>query len=183
MAGSLFDQLKKSGLVDEKKAKKAKKEKYQKSKQQKGKKAVAQPDDAVNIAAKQAQQQKVERDRQLNLQRQQQQGVKAQKAALHQLIKSNKLSDFDGDADYNFVDNNKVKMLHLNQDTYKLLVSGRLRVVRFSGSYALIPQAAAEKVVVLNADALIPLTGKDDSVAEEDKDHYAQFEVPDDLTW
>ena len=35
MAGSLFDQLKKAGLVDEKKAKKVKQEKYQQTKQNK----------------------------------------------------------------------------------------------------------------------------------------------------
>ncbi len=38
MAGSLFDQLKKSGLVDAKKANQIKKQKYQQSKQKKGKK-------------------------------------------------------------------------------------------------------------------------------------------------
>ena len=39
MGNSLFDQLEKSGLVDEKKAKQAKKEKRKQSKQQRGKQA------------------------------------------------------------------------------------------------------------------------------------------------
>jgi len=184
MANSLFDQLKKAGLVDEKKAKKAKKDKYQQSKQNKSKKkSASNTDDGTKTAAQQAQQQKAERDRQLNQQRQQQQAEKANKAALRQLIETNKLSEYDGELSFNFVDANKVKTLHVNPDTHQQLADGRIRVARFAGGYALLSKLAAEKIQQRDESVLIPLAAEDPSLSKDDQDHYAQFEVPDDLTW
>lgn len=184
MANSLFDQLKKAGLVDEKKAKKAKKDKYQQAKQGKNKKkGQSGADNATKIAAQQAQQQKAERDRQLNLQRQQQQAEKANRAAVRQLIEANKLSDYDGELSFNFVDANKVKTLHVNPDTHQQLADGRLRVARFGTGYALLSKAAAEKIQQRDESVLIPLANDEASLSKEDQEHYAKFEVPDDLTW
>jgi len=182
MAGSLFDQLKKSGLVDEKKANKVKREKYQKSKQNKSKKGQAKQNEAAQLAAEAAQK-KAERDRQLNQERQQQQAQKAVKAELHQLIDSNRLKNVGGDMAYNFVDGTAVKTLNVNADTHKRLVADKIRIVRFKGNYALLPEATAEKVAQRDSSVLIPLAKKDDTLSKEDEEFYAQFEVPDDLIW
>ena len=185
MAGSLFDQLKQAGLVDEKKAKKAKQQKYQQSKKKKGKKGQAAGDDATAVAAQQAQQaqqQKVARDRQLNLERQQQQAQKAEQAAVRQMIDSNRLRDVAGDDRFNFVDANKVKTVYINKPVHQQLVDGQVRVARLDGGYALLPKAVAEKIHQRDATVLIPLA-IDETLSKEDQDHYSQFEVPDDLDW
>ncbi|MDG4812535.1 DUF2058 domain-containing protein [Hydrogenovibrio sp. 3SP14C1] len=182
MAGSLFDQLKKSGLVDEKKAKKVKREKYQQSKQNKSKKGQTTQTEATKLAAEAAQQ-KSERDRQLNQERQQQQAQKAAKAELYQLIDSNRLKNVDGDIAYNFVDGTAVKTLNVNADTHKRLVADKIRIAKFKGGYALLPETIIEKVAQRDSSVLIPLAQKDDTLSKEDEEYYAQFEVPDDLIW
>ncbi len=182
MAGSLFDQLKQAGLVDEKKAKKAKQQKYQQSKKKKGKKGQDVGDDVTAVAAKQAQQQKAARDRQLNLERQQQQAQKAEQAAVRQMIDSNRLRDVAGDERFNFVDANKVKTVYVNKPVHQQLVDGQVRVAGLDGGYALLLKAVAEKIHQRDATVLIPLA-VDETLSKEDQDHYSQFEVPDDLDW
>lgn len=182
MAGSLFDQLKKAGLVDEKKAKKAKQEKYQQTKKNKGKKGEVQQSEAAKLAAEAAQQ-KAERDRQLNLERQQQQAKKALQAELRQVIESNRLKNTNGDIAYNFADDNKVKTIYVNAEIHKRLSADKIRIARFSGDYALVPDTAVEKIEQRDKDVLIPLAGVDESLSKEDQDYYAQFEIPDDLVW
>ncbi len=182
MAGSLFDQLKKAGLVDEKKAKKAKRQKYQKTKQKKGKKGQETEDDAT-VAAQHAQQQKVARDRQLNQQQQQQQAKKAEQAALRQLIDSNRLSGYEGEERFNFVDGKRVKTLHVKPAIQRQLAEGAVRIARFNNGYALLPNAAAEKISQRDTTVLIPLAVADAAQSKEEDEHYSQFEVPDDLNW
>ena len=183
MAGSLFDQLKKAGLVDDKKAQKAKKEKYQQTKQNKGKKG-QQPvlNDTARLAAESAKQ-KAERDLQLNLERKQQQEKKAALAELRQIIESNRMSGFEGDVAYNFADESTVKTLSVNKKTQRALVAGTIRLARFEGGYALISVDAADKVNQRDSSVLIPLADVEESISQEDQDYYAQFEIPDDLIW
>ncbi len=182
MAGSLFDQLKKSGLVDDKKAKQIKKQKYQQAKQKKGKKGTTVVSEAAQLAEKAAQQ-KQERDRQLNLERQQSQEKKAKAAAVQQVLEANRLKGYEGEVAYNFVDGSAVKTLNVSSKIHKQLVAETLRIARFKGGYVLLPLEAVEKLEQRDSEVLIPLSSEDSSVSEEDKDYYAQFEVPDDLVW
>ncbi len=182
MAGSLFDQLKKAGLVDEKKAKKAKQQKYQQTKQKKGKKGRVVEDDAT-VAAQQARQQKIARDRQLNQQQQQQQAKKAEHAALRQLIGSHQLRGYEGEECFNFADGKQVKTLHVKPAIQRQLAEGDVRIARFNNGYTLLPKAAAEKISQRDATVLIPLAVADATLSKEEDDHYSQFEVPDDLSW
>lgn len=182
MAGSLFDQLKKSGLVNEHKAKQIKKEKYQQSKKQKGQQAEPLENEAAKLAAEAARL-KTEKDRQLNLERQQQQAEKAKQAELKQILQSNQLKGFEGELMFNFADGKQVKTLHVNAKTQKGLTNGRIRIARLGGAYVLIPDTAVEKVELRDASVLIPFAEQDDSISEEDRDYYAKFEIPDDLVW
>jgi len=183
MAGSLFDQLKKSGLVDDKKAKQIKKQKYQQAKQKKGKKGQPVVSEATQLA-EQAAKQKQERDRQLNLERQQAQVKKATQAAVQQRIESNQLKNYSGEKAYQFADGSTIKTLHVNQKIHQQLTSGAVRIVLFGGGYVLVASEVAEKIAQEDASLLIPLPStEDDSLSEEDKDYYAQFEIPDDLVW
>ncbi len=182
MAGSLFDQLKKTGLIDKQKAKQAKKNKYQQSKQNKGKKGSK----VISVAEKlavEATQKKLEHDRQLSLERQQAQAKKAQQAELLQVINSNRLKSYEGEDTYHFSDDNKVKSLKVSSKVKQQLISGRVRIVRFEGSYILISDNSVDKIEQRDKHVLIPLAVEKDLIADKDKDYYAQFEIPDDLVW
>ncbi|MGD9500691.1 MAG: DUF2058 domain-containing protein [Halothiobacillus sp.] len=187
MAESLFDQLKKSGLVSEQKAKQAKKAKgkaqFQQTKQSKAQKNNEATPLASDDSVARAAEEKAERARQLNIERQQQLAKKAMQAEVRQIIESNRLSGYEGSVRYHFADNGKVKTLEVNRETHQRLVSSRIRIARFDGGYALIPAIAAEKIEQRDTNALIPIPQNDASVLKEDQDYYAQFEVPDDLTW
>lgn len=183
MAGSLFDQLKKSGLVDEQKAKKLKKEKYQQTKKQKNKKGAQPQSEAAKLAAEAAQQ-KAEKDRQLNLERQQAQAEKAKQAECRQLIQTHQIQGYQGDIAYNFADGTQVKTLHVNPNIHKKLSAAQLRIARFEAGYVLVSEEAAAKISQRDESVLIPIVKDDhDGLSQADKDYYAQFEIPDDLVW
>lgn len=188
MAGSLFDQLKKSGLVDDKKARKAKQEQHlqnKKNRANKAKKGEAVISEAAQLAAKAAEE-KAERDRLLNLQRQQEQAQKAQQAEVKQIIESNKLTGYEGDIAYNFADVNSVKTLSVNQKTHKGLSNESIRIARLESAYVLIPAEAAQKIELRDGSVLIPIAESadiDHSLSKEDQEYYAKFAIPDDLVW
>lgn len=182
MAGSLFDQLKSSGLVDDKKAKKIQREKQQQRKQNKPKKGQTVQSEAAKLA-QQAAQEKAKRDQELNQKRQQEQAEKAKQAELRQIIESNQVKDFAGDISYNFADDNAVKTLHVNSKTQRNLMNESLRIARFNNGYVLLPVEAADKVELRDKSILIALAEEDSTMSEEDKAYYAKFEIPDDLVW
>jgi len=195
MAGSLLDQMKKAGLVNEHKAKQAKKEKYQQTKkqqQQGGKNAVADPT-AVHTESKTAAQlaaeaaaQKAEKDRQLNAERQQQQAQKAKQAELKQILAVHGLKNTAGDHVFNFADGAQVKSLAVNAKTHAGLVAATLRIVRWEGSYVLVAAEVVDKINQRDDQVLIPLASDasaDDGLSAEDRDYYAKFAIPDDLSW
>ncbi|PLA73446.1 DUF2058 domain-containing protein [Hydrogenovibrio sp. SC-1] len=183
MAGSLFDQLKKTGLVDEQRAKKLKKEKYQQTKKNKSKNGAQPQSEAAKLAAEAAQQ-KAEKDRQLNLERQQAQAAKAKQAELRQLIQTNQIKGYQGDIAYNFADGTQVKTLHVNSNFHKKLSASQLRIARFETGYVLVSLDAAAKISQRDESVLIPIASDDnEAMSQADKDYYAQFEIPDDLVW
>jgi len=185
MAGSLFDQLKQSGLVDDKKARKAKQEKHQQNKKKranKAKKGQAVVSETAQLAAKAAEE-KAERNRQLNLERQQEQAKKESKAQVRQLIESNQISGYEGEVAYNFADGTSVKTLNVNEKTHRGLVNESIRIARYHSGYVLVLAEVAEKIAQRDAEVLIALITQDDSISKEDQDYYAQFEIPDDLVW
>ena len=180
MGNSLFEQLKKTGLVDEKKAKKAKQSQY-KNKKQKAKKGTLQVDESTLLAQK-ALAEKIERDRQLNQTKKQQAEQKAIAAQIKQLIETNRVADAEGDVTYNFTDANVVKRIHITEQVQQHLVSGRLAIAKLGESYELVPTPVAEKIKQRDANYIIqcePVT--DETLAEDDP--YADYEIPDDLMW
>lgn len=185
MAGSLFDQLKKSGLVDDKRAKKVQREKQQQNKQQKAnkaKKGERQQNEAAQLAAKAAEE-KALRDRELNLKRQQEQAQKAKQAELKQIIQSNMLKGFEGEIAYNFADNNAVKTLQVNDKTQKALAKEQLHIVRFNNGYALVKNEVLEKIEQRDPSVIVKNESLETKLSKEDEDYYSKFEIPDDLVW
>ncbi len=185
MAGSLFDQLKKSGLVDDKKAKKIQREKQQQAKKQKAnksKKGTVKQSEA-SVLAQKAAEEKAKRDQELNQQRKEAQAQKARQAELKQIIESNRLTNFEGDIRYHFADGEKVQSLQVNEKTQKGLAKEQLHLVHYHQGYAIVRSEVVDKIIERDPNALVKGKSLETELSEEDKDYYAKFEIPDDLVW
>ena len=181
MGNSLFDQLKKSGLVDKNKAQKIKHSQYKNKKQKASKGAAPQVDEAKLLAQK-AHAEKVERDRQLNQQLKEEAERKAIAAQIKQLIESNCVEERDGDIAYNFTDANVVKRIHVSEKIHKHLTSGRLAIARLGERYELVPMPVAEKIKQRDEKYIITSEHAAEPELDED-DPYADYKIPDDLMW
>jgi uncharacterized protein len=181
MGNSLLEQLKKTGLVDKNKAQQVKHGQY-KNKKKKTKKGSAGHLDEAKLLAQKAQTEKVERDRQINQQQQEDAERKAVAAQIIQLIETNRLEDSDGDIAYNFTDANVVKRIFVSEQVYKHLMSGRLSIAKLGKGYELVPMPVAEKIKQRDAQCII---NNDHSVEPDadDDDPYADYKIPDDLIW
>ena len=182
MAGSMFDQLKKAGLVDKNKAKQIKRDKYHQVKGNKSKKNAQVVSESADLAAK-ARQQQVEKNQQLNQQRKSEQETKEKQAQCVQIIQSNQIKDFSGEKEFSFADGTAVKTLNVNEDVRKKLVAETIRIARLKGGFVLITAEAAERITQRDGNFLISNSKEDDGLSDEDRDYYAQFEIPDDLVW
>ncbi|GAA0851217.1 DUF2058 family protein [Marinobacter szutsaonensis] len=176
---SLQDQLLKAGLADEKKAKAIRSEKRKQRKQQP--KGAVQVNEA-EIRARQAREEKAERDRQLNLQRQKEAEKKAIQAQIRQLVETNRLDRSRGETSYQFVDGKKIKKILVDDTMVDQLSRGRLAVVRLGENYDVVPEKVARKIMERDEGAIVVLHDrkKDD---QGDDDPYAGYEIPDDLMW
>lgn len=180
---SLQDQLLKAGLADKSKAKQARADKRKKQKLKN--KGTAVGEDESKLAAQQAAEAKKQRDRELNQQRQAELEKKAVVAQIRQLITVNQQPKGNGDTVLNFTDNNVVKRMYVSDAVHKLVVDARLAVVRLDDDYALIPTPVADKIAERDANVVIyraDLREENKEKSEED-DWYADYEIPDDLTW
>jgi len=181
MGNSLFEQLKKTGLVDDKKAKQAKHKQY-KNKKQKSRKGTPAPADEATLLAQKTHAEKVERDRQLNQAKKEEAEQKAIAAQIKQLIETNRIDDGGGDVVYNFTDANVVKRLYISQQTHAHLIAGRLAIARLGDDYELVPVPVAEKIRQRDEQCIILCEpSAEDGLSEDDP--YADYKIPDDLMW
>ena len=179
MGGSLFDQLKKTGLVDKNKAQQASKKKHLQSKQQKGKKAGK--TDESKLRAQQVQVEQAARDRELNLKQKQAAEQKAIAAQIRQLIEMNRIDD-DGDIGFNFVDDSNVQQIYVSEKVQDELVRGQLAIIKLQNRYELVPVKVAEKIALRDSSCVI-LCNAVSAIDSDDDDLYADYKVPDDLMW
>lgn len=180
MANAFQDQLLKAGLVDGKKVKKAKKDNYNQVKKQ-GKKSPVVEAESKQLAKK-AMAEKVERDRELNRQKKEAADKKAVLAQIRQLISMNAQPKNDGELAYNFSDNGVVKKLYVSEQTQRMIVNGRLTIVKLDESYELVPTAVADKISQRDESYLILRNEQQEQIEDED-DPYADYKIPDDLMW
>lgn len=180
MGNSLFDQLKKSGLIDEKKAKQAKREKHKQAKQQKGKKPKQVTES--KLQAQKIQAEKVARVRELNEQRKHIAEQKAINAQIKQLIQTNRITKVEGQIKFNFIDNNKVRLLYVTELVQNQLANGQLAIVKLEGKYDLVPVETAEKIKLRDKSCIILCSTNQPKDTDSD-DPYADYQVPDDLMW
>ncbi|AXS85102.1 MULTISPECIES: DUF2058 domain-containing protein [Marinobacter] len=176
---TLQDQLLKAGLADEKKAKTIRTEKRKQRKQQP--KGAVQVNEA-EIRARQAREEKAERDRQLNLERQHAAERKAIQAQIRQLVESNRLDRSRGETSYQFVHGKKIKKIFVDDKMVDQLSRGRLAIVHVNDNYEIVAEGVARKILERDENAVVVLHDRKKDDAGED-DPYAGYEIPDDLMW
>ena len=179
---SLQDQLLKAGLVNKTRAQQVSKDKQKQAKLVR--KSGARTDNAVKARAQQERAKKLARDRELNQQKQQASNRKAIAAQVRQLIEINSLDRDQGEIPYSFIYQNKVKNIGVTEDLKNQLTLGRLAIVTLlvnsARRFEIVPAAVAEKIAQRDTESVVHLNQK---VEMEEDDPYADFQVPDDLTW
>jgi hypothetical protein len=182
MAISLQDQLKKSGLIDDKKAKQLKRAKHKEEKLARKSKNPAV--DQHKLELDRAKSENIAKDRQLNLEKNRQAEKHALAAQIKQLIEMNIVTK-DGDQKFSFTDTNIIKHIYVSQTQIDQLSRGRLAIVTQKGgqknNQVLVPMGVAEKIEQRDAKAVV-FKAQQNIIGEED-DPYADFQIPDDLTW
>ncbi len=179
---SLQDQLLKSGLVDDKKAKQVNKEKRKQKRIARN--TGESVEDEAKLAAARARAEKAEHDRALNAERNAAAQKNAIAAQIRQLIEHNRQPRGKGDQSdiaHNFVFENKIKKLYVSPAVHEHLATGRLMIVCSTGQFELVPRLIAEKIAERDPAAVIqPPT---DSGQVDEDDPYADYQIPDDLMW
>src|SRR3954471_8818139 len=132
---SLQDQLLKAGLIDTKKAKQANKEKRKETNV--ARRAPEPVIDEVKQSAEQARLEKVERDRELNRQRNAELEQRALAAQIKQLIENHRQSKGAGnnDVEYNFTDGKLIKKMRVSPLVLEQIARGVLAVVKLGDGY------------------------------------------------
>lgn len=179
MGNSLLEQLKKAGLVDERKAKQVEQEKRKRAKADKS----ARTGEAPASAGKAA---KVARDRALEQQRRQAAAQRALAAQVRQLVEAHRLPPSDGEIAFHFTEDGKVRRVFVTAEQQVQLGKGKLAIVRFDKGYALVPAAAADKIRQRDPQAVVlhhTEVSREADPAGDPNDPYAEFQVPDDLMW
>lgn len=177
---SLQDQLLNAGLVNKNKVKQVRAEKRKQSKkQQKNKIEVV---DVTKQLVLEAKAKMIEKDKQLNEQRNKDAEKKQIADQIQQLINLNKLANDDEGEAYNFTDKNKVKVIYINEETRNKIIAGKLAIVKSKKSYDVVPVEVAEKIKQRDENVVkVLFTDKTEGV-NEDND-YQEYQIPDDLMW
>ena len=182
MAGSLKDQLLKAGVASRKQAKEAELDKRRKRK--KGQKGPAKEDVERAAAIEAARREKLEKDRELNERRRQEQAERALRAEVRQLAEQHAIDPpSDAEVRYNFVWKNKVHSLWIDPPLRSQLAVGTLALVAFDSKFVLVPAPVAERIRERDPEAIVQTSDGADSDSSAEDDPYADFPIPDDLHW
>lgn len=179
---SLQDQLMNSGLVNKQKAKQAQTEKRRQAKQKKKKGAVVVSD--VQMAVQEKTDAQKQKDLAKNQKTQAELAERAAHGKLIQMIAQHCEKDYQGELDYHFTYDNKVKRISVNQTIQQGLIKGLFAICVLNEEFYLINKEAAEKLREIDESVLVALHDQSKVAPESDQDDpYAEFAVPDDLMW
>lgn len=184
MSKSLQDQLLRAGLVSTKQVKQANASKSKKKKQQRHKKGL--PVDSTQLEIEQKTAEKSERDRELNRKREQENQRRAAAAQIKQLVDENQIAEQDEGRSFHFEDNGKIKKVTVSDSIRLRIIDGQLAIVLSTRRYRIVPTEIALKIKARNESALIYLQGLTTNTSypnEEVDPAYAEYKIPDDLTW
>ena len=179
MANSFGDQFLKAGLVNKTRLSKVQKSK-KKQEKLKNKQKIEVVDEAA-MAARQAAEDKVARDRELNRRHKEEAERRAIQAQVRQLIELNRVPRDDGELGYNFQDGNTIRKIYVTEALHDKLARGLLAIARLDDSYEVIPSVVAEKIMLRDESAIV--SNATTRLESGEDDPYADYKVPDDLMW
>lgn len=180
---SLQDQLLKAGLTTKQKARQANSDKRKKNKQKRsGVKVEASLQEQVKQDLAQAQADKKAQDEALNAAKKQELEAKEHKLRILQILQHHQVTNVEGEKEYNYTFDNKIKKLALNEQTYDALVNGRLALCGLDEITYVVTRETAEKIATLDKNVVLLQNERSEEVVDED-DPYADFQIPDDLMW
>ncbi len=181
---SLQDQLLKAGLTTKQKTRQANADKRKKNKQ---KRSGVQHDATLQEQVKQdlvkAKVDKQAKDNALNEHKKQQLADKEQVLRIKQILTHHQIKNVDGDNEYNYTFDNKIKKLSLDTITHKALVNGRLSLCGLDEITYIVTRETAEKLAELDASVVLVQNDKVDDEQMDEDDPYADYQIPDDLMW
>ncbi|MFD2164744.1 DUF2058 domain-containing protein [Thalassotalea euphylliae] len=181
---SLQDQLLKAGLTTKQKARQANSDKRKKNKQ---KRSGAHVEESMQEQAKQSiAQQKAEKqakDAALNEERKKALEAKELHQRVSQILSHHHIKEIDGEIEYNYTFDNKIKKLMVNEQTQKALVNGRLSICGLDETTYVVTAETADKLSSLMPDVVLLKNEKAADADIDEDDPYAEFQIPDDLMW
>ena len=179
MRNPLQDQLLKAGLVKKHKLAETVREQ---DRQRHARKPA--PPSAEQVDTQRLQAERAERDRALSAQRNVQARTAELRAQVRQIVESHKVPR-EGEIAYGFTDEGRIRNVLVNESLRAQLAKGALVIVRHDAGYALLPRAAAQKVLERDPSMIVLDHGNSGpgGDAGDDDDYYRQFAVPDDLIW
>lgn len=178
MSLSLKDQLLKAGLAKKTAAKPAKKKKQP----QVAKKNRNKPSE-TQLRTQRGMLDKAKKDKRLNEQRQAEATAKAKFAEIKQLVDSAKLDRKEGEISYSFTVKKKVKKIYVTDEQQKQLSRDQIVIISMGNeAFELVPKAAAKKIAERDAKYVIMNTNAEAAAPDQD-DPYADYQIPDDLSW
>ena len=186
MSLSLREQLLAAGLVSSKQAKQAEQQKQQQARKQQKNQPRPKPaaPNAQQVAQQQAQAAKTARDKELNRQRQLERERQAKLGEIRQIVEQHRLPRIESDDYFNFVHKNKVHRIAVDAALRERITKGEAIIVRYGKFYAPVLPDIAEKVRERDAGSVVDLNAQlNTNEAPVEDDPYKDFAVPDDLMW
>ena len=177
---SLQEQLLKAGLGDEKKAKKIRKEKNKKNKAVRKNQQTADTSLQDDIKAQKEAQAQLDADRNKVIQEKIE--LKSEHGKVKQMIQQRHITDVAGELSFNYVLDNKVKTLSVDQPSYNALTKGQIGLCVLEGKSYVMPGISIDKIRAVD-EAYVLVLNENTSTEVEEDDPYADFQIPDDLMW
>lgn len=182
MGKTFQEQLLKLGLVDKKKISETKKQQH-KNKKQKIKGGKRQPVvDENALLARQAEEKKKARARQLNQEREAKLQKRAERARIRQLIENNRQERDEKGIAYRFNVEGKIQRIFVSKEMADQLSDGRLGIVGLGERFEVVPKDIVLKIQSIDSAMYTNLNVANTQQVDPD-DPYAGYEVPDDLMW
>lgn len=181
---SLQDQLIKAGLSNKQKARQANTEKKRKNKQKRsGANVDVSLQEQVKKELELTQKEKQARDQALNLQKKAALAEKERVLRIQQILEHHQVPLKDGELEFNYTDDKKIKKLYLDSVSHKALVNGKLAICSLLEKTYIVTAETAEKVTTLDEHVVLLLNDKLVEETIDEDDPYAEFQIPDDLMW
>ena len=176
MASSLQEQLLKSGLVSEAELNRSKKQQHKTRKRAGGKRRPC----AASAEATRRREEKKGRDKALNEAREKERHEKELRAQVRELIVESSMNQDKADVPYNVVKNGRIRRIYVTAEQRDGLSAGALAITSARGRHHVVPADIGERIHALLPEYFVYHVSPR-STAEDDE--YAQYKVPDDLTW